>query len=329
MIACFERKRFLRCSGWRSRREAWRRAKNEGLHPARTCRTVSAVRPAPTDPGGRLRQPGGAARMPPRRAKETGLPAVDNPVLFDYSEQLAILLFGQLMKWLRSPVRRGDSISLADLKDVLWAVKEAWELHRDIARACGPQQLTEVPARGPRRAHRKVRSADRCAGALRGRQAAPAGAPGLATRGCGSREPVPAEGPSVIIDERRRGRPLGSFGKHRRPVDETLAKHGFNTGGQRCTARLKILAPFQTNSAHVRPVAKQPASAVAHSHAGRTESVLLHALPTHRRGNQGPRPSHQPCARSAQAVDRGCNGRPSAQKPAARSIHRQGGRQSG
>ena len=84
--------------------------------------------------------------MPPRRAKETGLPAVNSPVLFDYSEQLAILLFGQLMKWLRPLVRRGDSIPLADLKDALWAVKEAWELHRDIARASGPQHLTAVPA---------------------------------------------------------------------------------------------------------------------------------------------------------------------------------------
>jgi hypothetical protein len=84
--------------------------------------------------------------MPPRRAKEIGLPAVDSPVLFDYSEQLAILLFGQLMKWLRPMVRRGDSIPLADLKDALWAVKEAWELHRDIARTSGPQQLTAVPA---------------------------------------------------------------------------------------------------------------------------------------------------------------------------------------
>jgi hypothetical protein len=43
-------------------------------------------------------------------------------------------------------VRRGDSIPLADLKDALWAVKEAWELHRDIARASGPQPLTAVPA---------------------------------------------------------------------------------------------------------------------------------------------------------------------------------------
>ena len=84
--------------------------------------------------------------MPPRRAKEIGLPAVNSPVLFDYSEQLAILLFGQLMKWLRPMVRRGDSIPLADLKDALWAVKEAWELHRDIARASGPQPLTAVPA---------------------------------------------------------------------------------------------------------------------------------------------------------------------------------------
>ena len=84
--------------------------------------------------------------MPPRRAKETGLPAVNSPVLFDYSEQLAILLLGQLMKWLRPMVRRGDSIPFADLKDALWAVKEAWELHRDIARASGPQPLTAVPA---------------------------------------------------------------------------------------------------------------------------------------------------------------------------------------
>ena len=83
--------------------------------------------------------------MPPRRAKETGLPAVNSPVLLDYSEQLAILLFGQLMKWLRPLVWRGDSIPLADLKDALWAVKEAWELHRDIARASGPQPLSEVP----------------------------------------------------------------------------------------------------------------------------------------------------------------------------------------
>ena len=57
--------------------------------------------------------------MSPRRAKETGLPAVNSPVLLDYSEQLAILLFGQLMKWLRPMVRRGDSIPLADLKDAL------------------------------------------------------------------------------------------------------------------------------------------------------------------------------------------------------------------
>ena len=84
--------------------------------------------------------------MPPRRAKEMGLPAVNCPVLFNSSEQLAILLFGQLMKWLRPMVRRGDSIPLADLRDALWAVKEAWELHRDIARACGPQHLTAVPA---------------------------------------------------------------------------------------------------------------------------------------------------------------------------------------
>jgi hypothetical protein len=70
---------------------------------------------------------------------------VNSPVLFDYSEQLAILLLGQLMKWLRPMVRRGDSIPLADLKDALWAVKEAWELHRDIARASGPQHLTAVP----------------------------------------------------------------------------------------------------------------------------------------------------------------------------------------
>ena len=84
--------------------------------------------------------------MPPRRAKETSLPAVNSPVLFDYSEQLAILLFGQLMKWLRPLVRRGEGIPLADLKDALWAVREAWELHRDIARASGPQHLTAVPA---------------------------------------------------------------------------------------------------------------------------------------------------------------------------------------
>jgi hypothetical protein len=51
--------------------------------------------------------------MPPRREKESGLPAVNSPVLFDYSEQLAILLFGQLMKWLCPLVRRGDSIPLA------------------------------------------------------------------------------------------------------------------------------------------------------------------------------------------------------------------------
>ena len=83
--------------------------------------------------------------MPPRHAQQTSLPAVNSPVLVDYSEQLAILLFGQLMKWLRPLVRRGDSIPLADLKDALWAVKEAWELHRDIARASGPQPLTAVP----------------------------------------------------------------------------------------------------------------------------------------------------------------------------------------
>src|SRR5512132_4253573 len=84
------------------------------------------------------------ARMPRRAALP--LPAVNCPVLFDYSEQLAILLLGQLMKWLRPMVRRGDSIPLADLKDALWAVKEAWELHRDIARVSGPQPLTAVPA---------------------------------------------------------------------------------------------------------------------------------------------------------------------------------------
>jgi hypothetical protein len=69
---------------------------------------------------------------------------VNSPVLLDYSEQLAILLFGELMKWLRPLIRRGDSIPLADLKDALWAVKEAWELHRDIARASGPQPLSEM-----------------------------------------------------------------------------------------------------------------------------------------------------------------------------------------
>ena len=84
--------------------------------------------------------------MPPRHAQETGLPVVNSPVLFDYSEQLAILLLGQLMTWLRPMVRRGDSIPFADLKDALWAVKEAWELHRDIARASGQQPLTAVPA---------------------------------------------------------------------------------------------------------------------------------------------------------------------------------------
>src|SRR5512132_1521159 len=50
------------------------------------------------------------------------------------------------MKWLRPLVRRGDSIPLADLKEALWAAKEAWELHRDIARASGPQPLSAVPA---------------------------------------------------------------------------------------------------------------------------------------------------------------------------------------
>ena len=50
------------------------------------------------------------------------------------------------MKWLRPMVRRGNSIPLADLKDALWAVKEAWALHRDIARASGPPSLSEVPA---------------------------------------------------------------------------------------------------------------------------------------------------------------------------------------
>ena len=84
--------------------------------------------------------------MPPRGEKHIGLPAVESPVLLNYSERLAILLFGQLMKWLRPMVRRGDSIPFADLKDGLWAVKEAWELHRDIARASGPQPLTAVPA---------------------------------------------------------------------------------------------------------------------------------------------------------------------------------------
>jgi hypothetical protein len=48
------------------------------------------------------------------------------------------------MKWPRPLVRRGDSIPFADLKDALWAVKEAWELHRDIARASGPQPLSEM-----------------------------------------------------------------------------------------------------------------------------------------------------------------------------------------
>ena len=48
--------------------------------------------------------------MPPRRAKEMGLPAVNSPVLLDYSEQLAILLLGQLMKWLR-PMLGGATAS--------------------------------------------------------------------------------------------------------------------------------------------------------------------------------------------------------------------------
>jgi hypothetical protein len=91
--------------------------------------------------------------MPPRRAKETGLPAVNCPVLFDYSEQLAILLFGQLMKWLRPMVRRGNSIPLADLKDALWAVKEAWELHRDLlahpAHSISPRCLPTNSTRSP------------------------------------------------------------------------------------------------------------------------------------------------------------------------------------
>jgi hypothetical protein len=55
------------------------------------------------------------------------------------------------MKWLRPLVRRGDSIPLADLKDALWAVKEAWELHRDIARASGPQPLTRCLPRNSTR----------------------------------------------------------------------------------------------------------------------------------------------------------------------------------
>ena len=63
------------------------------------------------------------------------------PVLFDYSEQLAILLFGQLIEVAAPMVRRGDSIPLADLKDALRVVKEAWELYRDIARASGADGL--------------------------------------------------------------------------------------------------------------------------------------------------------------------------------------------
>src|SRR5512132_3854465 len=91
-----------------------------------------------------LLQTARVTRMPRRAA--VPLPAVNSPVLLEYSEQLAILLFGQLMKWLRPLVRRGDSIPLADLKDALWAVKDAWELHRDIARASGSQHLTAVSA---------------------------------------------------------------------------------------------------------------------------------------------------------------------------------------
>src|SRR5512132_1102562 len=129
--------------------------------------------------------------MPPRRAKETGLPAVNSPVLLDYSEQLAILLCGQLMKWLRPLVRRGDSIPLTDLKDALWAVKEAWELHRDIARASGPQPLTALPAEeldaltagyDPLIEARELSVADK-----RRLQA-----PGPATEDCGNREPAAA-----------------------------------------------------------------------------------------------------------------------------------------
>src|SRR5512132_3394904 len=115
--------------------------------------------------------------MPPRRTKAIGIPAVNSPVLFDYSERLAILLFGQLMKWLRPMVRRGDSITLADLKDALWAVKEAWELHRDIARASGPQQLTAVPAEGFDALTAGYDPLIDCAGALRGGQVPPADAP--------------------------------------------------------------------------------------------------------------------------------------------------------
>src|SRR5512132_3461329 len=99
-----------------------------------------------------LLQTARVTRMPRRAA--VPLPAVNSPVLLEYSEQLAILLFGQLMKWLRPLVRRGDSIPLADLKDALWAVKEAWELHRDIARASGAQQLgaqRALPRCPPRR----------------------------------------------------------------------------------------------------------------------------------------------------------------------------------
>ena len=144
--------------------------------------------------------------MPPRRAKESGIPAVNSPILFDYSEQLAILLFGQLMKWLHAMVRRGDSIPLADLKDALWAVKEAWELYRDIARASGPQSLSAVPAEeldALTAGYPLIEARDLSVADKRRLQAASP----LSYR-LRNREAVPAEGPSVIIDERRRGRPL-------------------------------------------------------------------------------------------------------------------------
>ena len=107
--------------------------------------------------------------MPPRRAKETGLPAVDSPVLLDYFEQLAILLLGQLMKWLRPLLRRGDSIPLADLKDALGGEGSLGTAPRHCSgiRPAAPHRGT---CRGTRRAHRRIRSADRCARPLRGRQ---------------------------------------------------------------------------------------------------------------------------------------------------------------
>ena len=73
------------------------------------------------------------------------------------------------------------------------AVKEAWELHRDIARASGPQQLTAVAAEELDALTAAYDPLIDARGALGGGQAAPASAPGPSTEGSGSSEPAAAD----------------------------------------------------------------------------------------------------------------------------------------